>query len=91
MNNMEILEYNEHGKAEPGEICARHTHQPEGDTYKILYAGNNIFHPTEHKRLRQNESKKFRSVTQETFNGYLSFLRGREERKYREISRIFNG
>jgi hypothetical protein len=84
-------EYNESGQVGPGEVCAVHTSSKDGDVYKILYAGQNIYHPTEHKRLRRGEDKKFRSVSKEVFEGYLSFLVGREERKYRQISRIFNG
>lgn len=82
-------EYNFKGQLATGEdkIFAKKAENELGCKYWVLYNSNKLADPKEVGN-RLNERLKFVSCTEKRFNGYLSFLRGGEMRKYRELSRI---
>lgn len=81
--------YNENGVEAEDEdrAFAKENINEFGSTYQILYHGADIVDPGNMPR-RNPDRIRFRSVTEQAFRGYISFLKGREQRKLRELKRI---
>tara|TARA_R110000824_G_scaffold143199_1_gene310727 strand:+ start:1857 stop:2117 length:261 start_codon:yes stop_codon:yes gene_type:complete len=82
------MNFNERGleAAEAQRVFAKKMENEFGNKFYVLYYGGKVVDPG-NLPTRNQERFTLRSVTEPLFNGYLSFLAGREQRKLREINR----
>jgi hypothetical protein len=77
-------------------IYAQKIDSVDGKRYYVLVHGGQIVNPADINgrmgRIKSDSPRlKMAYVPEEVFNGYLSFLKGREERKLHQIRRIQRG
>ena len=82
------MNFNDRGleATETPRVFAKKMNNEFGNKFYVLYYGGKVVDPG-NLPTRNQERFVLRSVTEPLFNGYLSFLAGREQRKLREINR----
>ena len=62
-----------------------------GSTFQVLTLHGGLFDPVKKEHTKEMSTGfrcKFRTVTETIFEGYLSYLSGREQRKIRQLERM---
>jgi hypothetical protein len=82
------MNYNKDGveAADTERVFAQKMGNEFGNKFYALYYGGKIVDPG-NMPFRNLDRLKLRSVSEALFNGYISFLIGKEQRKLREINR----
>lgn len=86
-----ITEFNEKGQVAEDQqhVYAKRSENEFGHKYYGLTFRGKLIDPGNKRFKKFSDARiKFTSISEEKFNGYISFLSGRENRKYLQINRM---